>query len=111
MSGVYIPNIEKPKDCEECPIAKVKSYSTYCPLKKCNIKKGYSFKDCPLVALPSHGRLIDADELIKRNKESKGKLEAFKGDAKLTEFGYKSAIWEIQDLEDAPTIIEPSKED
>lgn len=66
--------------------------------------------DCPILGeIPDeHGRLIDADALIKRNRESKGILEEFKGDPTLVKVGYKSVIWEIKDLENAPTIVEAS---
>lgn len=63
MVDLLIKNMEMPTDCEECKLATVNGFMTWCPLKKCFIKIGYSFKDCPLVALPKHGRLIDAEEL------------------------------------------------
>lgn len=51
--GVYIPNWEKPKSCDEC-------WAEYA-YEICN-----SHSDCcPLVPVPPHGRLIDADALEK----------------------------------------------
>jgi hypothetical protein len=61
--GVYIKGLEMPKSCAECPV-------------NMNIcKRGYKYllahmelynqraDDCPLVLVPPHGRLIDADAL------------------------------------------------
>lgn len=59
--------------------------------------------------MDKHGRLIDADALIKRNRESKGILEDFKCDPTLVNVGYKSVIWEIKDLETAPAVLEASE--
>ena len=44
--GVYIRCMEMPKNCRKCPLLYVCDGS----------------KDCPLVEVPPHGRLIDADE-------------------------------------------------
>lgn len=49
MSGVYIPNWEKPKSCDKC-------WAEYA-YEICNSHSGA----CPLIAVPDHGRLIDAD--------------------------------------------------
>ncbi len=49
MADILIKNLEMPTKCEECKLATVDSFSTFCPLKKCFVKKGYSFKECPLV--------------------------------------------------------------
>lgn len=65
--------------------------------------------DAKAIEIPPHGRLIDADVLIKRNRESKGLLEEFKGDPTLVNVGYKSVIWEIKDLENAPTVLEAGR--
>jgi hypothetical protein len=55
MSGILIMGMEMPKSCETCQLATVSYYNTWCPLTKCFMKRGYSFKDCPLVELPPHG--------------------------------------------------------
>lgn len=66
--GVYFHNMEMPTNCAQCPVN----------MEVC--KKGYEYllahpelydkraDDCPLVFVPKHGRLIDADiyeELIR----------------------------------------------
>lgn len=64
--GVYIKNMEMPKSCGYCPM--LDDYGDY-PV--CNLTKeqrGYNFPvavkrmdKCPLIPVPPHGRLIDAD--------------------------------------------------
>lgn len=57
---IAIPNINKPKSCYECPIAK--SYFDCLMEKKYVCPIGHT-DDCPLIEIPTpHGRLIDADE-------------------------------------------------
>ena len=71
--GIYIPNMEMPKSCKECydkGICYHIHHIAYCPL--CGeIENPASYvlasikrPDCPLVPVPPHGRLIDADEAI-----------------------------------------------
>lgn len=90
MSGIYIPNMERPKSCHECPL--VDTLMT-CPCMK---MPGNDFWDsvllefarhecCPLIPVPPHGRLIDADALIKAKSVNN--------------------IAILMDIADAPTII------
>lgn len=75
MSGIYIPGMEMPTRCFACPL---------CDTDCCGISKGpyieYREVDievanngrpdwCPLVPVPDHGRLIDADAFIKQKTE------------------------------------------
>lgn len=67
--GVLIRGMEMPHDCEECKLCVIIPVGDYQILRKCaalNKMAGYLIRrnDCPLVELPPHGRLIDADELI-----------------------------------------------
>jgi len=76
--SILIKSIKMPKNCDICFIRDDCEYSM--PLSKRPI-------DCPLVEVPEpHGRLIDADEILKENKYN-GIMDV-----------YKIAI--------APTIIE-----
>ena len=62
MSGIYIPNMEMPTTCyDNCPCQS---------LHWCNVLKeitepmtGKRIDNCPLISVPDHGRLIDADAL------------------------------------------------
>lgn len=72
MSGVYIPYMKMPNDCRECPC---QFFSPVTGETICDITdhvlaadwRAISFdgkpKWCPLIEVPKHGRLIDADAL------------------------------------------------
>jgi len=67
--GVYIPNMEMPTSCEDCPLGD----SLHCEVLPSvpalwaeytnAIREKRLHSECPLVPVPSHGRLIDADVL------------------------------------------------
>lgn len=57
MSGIYIPGMKMPTSCAEC-----RFYGEYCYAKGDENKR--SKLPCPLVPVPEHGRLVDADALI-----------------------------------------------
>ena len=60
--SVYIPGMEMPKNCWDCPLRNTKP----CPCKGYSTALEYvtnRHADCPLVPVPEHGRLIDADAL------------------------------------------------
>ena len=63
MSGIYIPGMEMPKSCWDCGALHEEDY---CYAGNMSIDRGHSndrSKYCPLIAVPDHGRLIDADAL------------------------------------------------
>lgn len=57
MSGVYIKGIEMPKSCDYCDFFEPYRES----IGYCGILNSQIPCDCPLVPVPDHGRLIDAD--------------------------------------------------
>ena len=72
--SVCIKGMEMPRHCGECGIE-------WCGLWKKLIIAGMSIAksrpaDCPLVEVPDHGRLIDADEFLNRAIGTK----CFRGD-------------------------------
>lgn len=94
--SVYIKNMEMPKSCDECPC-----FSEY---DACDVTGSWKFADefdkgkerlpdCPIVPIPNHGRLIDADKLDYSNTDLLG-----------------NHIVYMVDIEDAPTIIPADKE-
>lgn len=92
MSGIYIKGMEMPESCRDCGIEQEGFW--------CGALDGYQNtrcfanerrEDCPLISVPDHGRLIDADALLKKCDD---------GDDVMF-------IWA---LEDAPTII-PAEEE
>ena len=63
--GVYIKGMEMPKNCEECAIKSWDTEDYVCPFSGVSTLCISRQADCPLVLVPDHGRLIDADELMK----------------------------------------------
>ena len=63
MSGIYIPGMEMPTGCEDCPL----NFDATCnliPFGKPDETNGSERRsDCQLIPVPEHGRLIDADAL------------------------------------------------
>ena len=61
--SVLIKRMEMPKSCNECFAA----YGGFCfvalPESDGKCKQGGRPSDCPLIKVPPHGRLIDADAL------------------------------------------------
>lgn len=83
--AVLIKGMEYPQNCGECKL----SHNGVCVA---NIGRKITVDDiCPLVQVPTHGRLIDADEL---------KYDYFKV------FGDEEMVYRI--IDNSPTVIEPS---
>ena len=92
MSGVYIPGMQKPEKCDDCPLQT--SYMI-CELST-----------CPLIPVPDHGRLVEADAVIEQIDEwldTVGYATVGKG---LSYYGELLGC-----IEDAPTIIPASRGD
>ena len=67
--SILIQGVKMPKRCEECAVAYHDDYGYYYCLFTHSIGKSHHRpKDCPLIEVPAHGRLIDADELYERAK-------------------------------------------
>lgn len=60
MSGVYIKGMEMPESCAEC-LNIGWQYVFECNLN--DVESGARLGSCPLIPVPPHGRLIDADAL------------------------------------------------
>ena len=72
MSGIYIKNVEMPNNCFECPFAAASYYAVHnynkrlewgCILTRKTLTSTKRNRACPLISVPYHGRLIDADAL------------------------------------------------
>ena len=66
--SVYIKDMEMPTNCGDCPLLDESGDYPMCRITR--EVRGYTFPvdekrmdRCPLVWVPKHGRLIDADEL------------------------------------------------
>lgn len=67
MSGIYINGMEMPTRCEDCFCYRNNAeYDyVYCNISSVNVR-GHGnarLNNCPLVAVPDHGRLVDADAI------------------------------------------------
>lgn len=68
--GIYIKGMKMPTGCAFCKIKKRNGWKMVCPL--CNeewdihdpMSADFRLESCPLVPVPPHGRLIDADAEI-----------------------------------------------
>ena len=78
MAGIYIPGMEMPNTCYDCPFQIDECFGSI----KCRYAKtwgSYSSRavDCPLIPVPDHGRLGDLDELeqaMRNRKHFVGRL-------------------------------------
>ena len=72
--SIIIPGVEMPKNCAECDTFRIGKYCTRMNGYADNVETYVAEKTrhplCPLIELPTHGDLIDRDELesdISRN--------------------------------------------
>lgn len=94
--GVYIKGMEMPRNCEECNV-KVVCKNYWKLIREQHTRPSW----CPLVPVPSHGRLGDLDE-IERYKE---RLVV---DADKIKPGIRYVV-DTKYIKEAPTII-PAEE-
>ena len=103
--SVYIKGMEMPKNCDECWtkfhgfgwVEHDEEWGTF----YCKAGKGFCSDPrtkCPLIPVPDHGRLIDADEIIKEHNQH---YEYLSDEFYVT----------VRDIENATTIIPADKED
>ena len=64
--GVYIPNMEMPKNCTFCEMWHNIDCHPYQGISPPKSRPDH----CPLISVPPHGRLIDAKEQIMRIMQS-----------------------------------------
>lgn len=103
MSGVYIKGMEMPKNCASCVLDR------FC--KHWDIRSDRD-EDCPLIPVPDHGRLIDADALWKEEKSADAlhKLRP-KGESVIYDAGFLAGYRAAAQIASKmPTIIPADKE-
>ena len=110
--SVLIRGMELPDNCGACPLET--DYGT-CGYYSLFVEAGHDSEiwkrrdDCPLVEVPPHGRLIDADEFIKEECNScDGACESIPCDCLNCAADCRCDF--MKDIADAPTII-PAEED
>ena len=95
--SIYIPGIAPPENCDKC------THPT-CTLWQ-NHEPDGRHKDCPIIELPPHGRLIDADALkiyqMEENVRAYGEPNEYEYDAGLIDGLHMAA----KDVSAAPTVI------
>ena len=101
--GVLIESMDMPKSCGECPFF-IDGYYLDCLLPNDGIDFGTvndegRAKGCPLVEVPEHGRLVDADKI----RWMKMKAIAKCGDR---EENVTLAVLRVTDISELPTVIE-----
>ena len=116
--SVYIPGMKMPSGCEGCYF--LLDCGICCMLMAANCKhkavgeyrweKNERHPDCPLVPVPDHGRLVDADalDIYRREEQAWHDYELSPDDEYLE--GVKDGLHEAaKQLSVAPTVI-PAKE-
>ena len=114
--GVYIKGMEMPTRCAECWLMDGEdSWCTACRGRHLGPEYRYGIKDrpgwCPLVPVPPHGRLIDADALMKEFEKAQRRMEQHGQEYSCSFLSSSREIsteWYcVEDmLENAPTVIE-----
>ena len=109
--GVIVKGMKMPESCWMCNFChEVKHYGNtinYCSAQKNKIilpNRSERDEICPLVEIPPHGRLIDADALSERIEEQRNTEYAMKNKP----HGSWRRVLELSlnMISDAPTIIE-----
>ena len=110
--SVLIKGMDMPKNCIYCPLS---HWNKLDEITGCEIVAGKKYVDkedsdywdssdrpkwCPLVEIPKHGRLIDADDVLTQTRHSDWVSAFEQGE----EYGWNKAIEYVGNF--APTIIE-----
>ena len=98
--SVLIKGMEMPTSCAKCRL-----FGEYgCPFIGAvgyALTRGERNDDCPLVPVPPHGRLIDADALAEKHE-----IMAYENGGKSYDFHITAKAW----VDNASTIIPSDKE-
>lgn len=62
--SVIVKCMEMPRNCYECPMES----ANWCNILDKRVESIDRLQDCPLVEIPPHGRMIDADKVIATHK-------------------------------------------
>ena len=113
MSGIYIKGMEMPTSCGDCELCACYVYEDgteeyyRCPITMYPIHDfDERHEHCPLVPVPDHGRLIDADAL------HYSRVAIWHNDSTMPMGGYvggMNAVVMSAEINNAPTII-PAEE-
>lgn len=111
--SILIKGMKMPPSCFLCKLSFMSGERLFCSaMKNEEVLRSKIDSNCPLVELPPHGRLVDADEISKhkyatippyRKEYSDGKPKS-EDEVIAFKFGWNDAIDAI--VANAPTIIE-----
>lgn len=115
--SILIRGMEMPKSCWRCQLCLTVDPDTY----RC-IPTGQEFEStfdaidhivlsCPLVEVPPHGRLIDADALEELFREVIGNIFKREEIKPVLEHMVRASAMAVEMIKDAPTIIEAEVDD
>lgn len=114
MRGIYISNMEMPKDCSHCVFSRLSptGENLICCIDCSTVVWDGKPFDCPLIEVPEHGRLIDADALHALFEEQWHYLQILNWKENPTAEAKQSGIsWCINTMHDnAPIVIPADKE-
>ena len=97
--SIYIKGMKKPKNCDECTIKAWEDEWYVCPFSGVTTLSIGCQNNSPLVEIPPHGRLIDADKFERIKYEIPIKPANYSR-------GFDEGVKFVQKLiMDAPTII------
>ena len=104
--GVYIKGMEMPTSCANCKLFGEYGCS-FIGAVGYALSRGERSEDCPLVPVPPHGRLIDADALKAKQQED---ADLFINAYTLMEKSRRDeALNAVANIVNAPTVI-PSED-
>ena len=92
-------NMEMPTSCWDCPMchSNAEYDYAYCCVSSADTSGNKIPSDCPLIPVPKHGRLIDADALLKGCERV------------ATKYATREYAFSQSALDNAPTVI-PAEE-
>lgn len=98
MSDLLIRGMEMPETCFKCKLSRMTpSIYAWCILtEKCYPADQPPPVECPLIPVPPHGRLIDADALLSKDYQVYNEYGDVIGRRHLS----------VYDIQEAPTIIQ-----
>lgn len=96
--SILIKGMAMPKSCFVCPLKAEVEFDEICSQTGEYVCQYDRADDCPLVPVPKHGRLIDADALLKGCERV------------ATEYATREYAFSQSAIENAPTII-PAEEE
>ena len=112
--SVLIKGMKMPSSCEKCRFSGfggLRNERVVCMFTGANayMNEVQYLDDCPLIPVPPHGRLIDADALMETFRERKRPTLSDGKDGSKERVRYLDFISTLQAIKDAPTII-PAEE-